>query len=229
MMDRPSFFPTRSEDLALESANAIFWDVLIDIVESDRDVGVVKAILDVGSHSGAFLERVIRRWYPSTVYGIEPVAALREEALQRLKDLPLKTFILGAPDGWNEIADTSIDLVCCQEVFYLVDDVPEMLRRFARVLKPGGAAYITLGCHTENPLWPRWREVLVQMGLEVWDHSPMEILRAAESAGFWTAVRPLRRDGWIIHAPSTTLFSVPDIKSLMDHHYRHKLLFRLEL
>lgn len=66
------------------------------------------------------------------------------------------------------------------------------------------------------------------MGQRVFSRAPLDILQAAEAAGLRTAVRPLRRDGWIIHSPSTTRFPVPSVADLCDHQYRHKLLFRFE-
>lgn len=228
MTDRPSFFPTHGEDQALEIANATFWESLLAVVEEDRDVRTIESVLDVGCHSGALLGCTAKRWNLRRLYGIEPVAPLRRTAIEQLSELSLEALCIFDPERWGEIADGSIDLVLSQEVLYLVEDVAELFRHIARVLVPTGAAYVTLGCHTENPLWPRWREVLVGMGLTVYDHAPMDILRHAASAGLWTALRPLRRDGWIIHTPSAARFPVPDVTALMDHHYRHKLLFRLE-
>lgn len=228
MTDRLSFFPTHSEDQALEVANATFWETLLAVVEEDRDVRTIESVLDVGCHSGALLDCMAKRWNLHCLYGIEPVASLRRTAVERLSNLSLETLSIVGPERWHEVADGSIDLVISQEVLYLVEDVAGLFRHIARVLVPTGAAYVTLGCHTENPLWPRWREVLVGMGLTVYDYAPMDILRHAESAGLWTALRPLRRDGWIIHTPSAARFPVPDVTALMDHHYRHKLLFRLE-
>ncbi len=228
MTDRPTFFPTHGEDQALEVANATFWESLLAIAEEDRDARTIESVLDIGCHNGALLGRTAKRWNLRRLYGIEPVASLRQTAIERLSELSLEALCILDPERWNEVADGSIDLVLSQEVLYLVEDVAELFRQIARVLVPTGAAYLTLGCHTENPLWPRWREVLVGMGFTVYDHAPMDILRHAESVGLWPALRPLRRDGWIIHAPSAARFPVPDVAALMDHHYRHKLLFRLE-
>ncbi len=228
MKDRPSFFPTQGEDEALEVANATFWAALLAVVEGDRDVRAIKSVLDIGCHSGALLGSIAKRWNLSHLYGVEAVELLRRRAIERLSDLSLEALCIFDPTRWCEVADGSIDLVLSQEVLYLVEDLSELFRHIARILVPTGAAYVTLGCHTENPLWPHWREILVGMGLTVYDHAPMDILRYAESAGLWTAVRPLRRDGWIIHTPSAARFPVPDVSALMYHHYHHKLLFRLE-
>jgi hypothetical protein len=82
-----------------------------------------------------------------------------------------------------------------------------------------------MGCHTENPLWPAWRPILEEQGLPVYDHSPLSILEQAERAGLSTAVQPLRTQGWVLLEPSRMRFPVASLTSLLDHHYRHKLLF----
>jgi len=218
-----SFFPTTAMDGDMEVANGPFWDALITHIEEDAPGGVFDGILDVGCHHGGFLERVVARWPLRTVYGIEPVAGLRTAAAARLSSAV--TALIFDEDGWDQIPDDAVPLVTAQEMLYLVGDLDGMMRRIGRVLCPGGAAYLTLGSHTENPLWPRWRQILVSMGLEVFDHSPLDILRAGDAAGLNPAVRPLRTNGWISYRPAVARFPVPSVSALIDHHYRHKLLF----
>jgi SAM-dependent methyltransferase len=148
-------------------------------------------------------------------------------AFGRLEAAGIPATIL-PPESWNLIPKDAADLVVGQEVLYLIDDLEGLMGNVTRVLRPRRRAYFTLGCHTENPLWPEWRAILIDMGQQVFDRSPLDIMRAAEAAGMRTAVRPLRHDGWIIHSPSTTKFPVPSISALCDHQYRHKLLFRFE-
>lgn len=223
MNARDSFFPTAAMDGDMEVANGPFWDALITHIEEDAPGAVFDGLLDVGCHRGGFLERVVARWKLRTVYGIEPVAGLRTAAAARLSRVA-EALILDA-DGWEQIPDDAVPLITAQEMLYLVGDLDGAMRRIGRVLRPGGAAYLTLGSHTENPLWPRWRQILGSMGLEVFDHSPLDILRAGEAAGLNPAVRPLRTDGWITYRPSAARFPVPSVTALIDHHFRHKLLF----
>ncbi len=220
---RNSFFPTVTMDGEMEMANGPFWDALIAHIEEDAPGVAFDGLLDVGCHRGGFLERAAARWKLSTLYGIEVVANLREAASARLSKIS-EALILDAA-GWDQIPDEAVSLVTAQEVLYLIDDLDCMMKRIERVLRPGGAGYLTLGSHTENPLWPHWRPVLVSMGIEVFDHAPLEILRAGEAAGLNPAVRPLRTDGWITYRPSVACFPVPSVAALIEHHFRHKLLF----
>ena len=88
---------------------------------------------------------------------------------------------------------------------------------------------MVLGSHAENPLWEEWQARLVAGGHEVFDHSPFDVLAAAGRSGLRTAMRPLRSDGWVFYDPTVAEYPYPSAEAMLDHHYRHKLLFRLSL
>lgn len=228
MPGHQTFFASEADDAALEKLNAVFWQCLVEHIDNDYGPGMrVGSMIDVGCHRGGFLHRAAGYWQCEYVFGIEPLDMLRMMASERLEAAGIPATLL-PPDSWNLIPNDTADLVIGQEVLYLIEDLDELLGHVARVLRPRRRAYFTLGCHKENPLWPEWRTILTDMGLRVFDHAPLDIIRAAERAGLGSAVRPLRRDGWIIHSPSTTMFPVPSVSALCDHQYRHKLLFRFE-
>jgi hypothetical protein len=58
------------------------------------------------------------------------------------------------------------------------------------------------------------------------DRAPFDILRVGIDAGLTGALRPLRRDGWVIYDPDRAAFKYSSVEELFDHQYRHKLLFR---
>ena len=39
-------------------------------------------------------------------------------------------------------------------------------------------------------------------------------------------IRALRRSGWVTYDPLRADFRYPDVRTMFDHHYRHKLIFR---
>jgi SAM-dependent methyltransferase len=216
--------PALEDDASLERANQIFWSSLLRHIQAEAH-GPVESVLDVGCHHGGLLERLAALLHPKSMRGIEPSAVSRERALFRLRKL-VPTVAIFSPERWGEVPASSVDLITCHEVLHLVEDLPAMFRQISRVLRPDGTAFVVAGCHTENPLWPRWSEQLRNAGQTVVDRAPFDILRAGISAGLSGALRPLRRDGWIIYDPDQALFKYSSAEELLDHQYRHKLLFR---
>lgn len=212
------------DDASLEQANQIFWSSLLRHIQAEIR-GPVESILDVGCHHGGLLEKLAGVLHPRSLTGIEPSDRSRERALFRLRKLAPKVSLL-SPERWSEIPNAGIDILICHEVLHLVEDLPGLFYHMARVLRPDGTAFVVAGCHTENPVWPHWSEQLRVSGQTVWDRTPFDILQAGISAGLSGALRPLRRDGWIIYNPDQAAFTYSTAEELLDHQYRHKLLFR---
>lgn len=220
---RRSFFGDAELDASLPAANSVFWAALLGHIEQDAGREPA-AILDLGCHSGGLLALLGERFPGARLIGVEPVHTLRAEAASRLCDESARTLLLG---GAGEVRQGSIDLLVCHEVLYLVPDLAGAMRDIARSLAPGGTAWVVLGCHSENPVWAEWKALLAAGGTRAYDHSPFDLLTAASKAGMAAQVQPLRRTGWIRYDPSAAVFPFPDARSMFEHHYRHKLLFRL--
>lgn len=220
-----TFFGSPQQDRQLERWNQEFWRSLLNHVRAEVPADEIRCILDVGCHRGGLLELLARQFQPEHLFGLEPLANAREQALFRLKGRAASVQILDS-SRWPAIPTAGVDLATCHEVLHLVGDLPDFMGSLARVVRPGGWAFVVLGCHQENPVWQHWKPELIRRGHEVFDHSPMDVLGAASDAGFHTSVRPLRRDGWVIYDPRTAEFQYPSAAAMFDHHYRHKLLFR---
>lgn len=225
-MTTKPFFGSAEDDAALEEVNQAFWRSLLGHVRAEVDRSTVAAILDVGCHRGGLLELFAEHYRPRRVVGLEPLDPARQQARFRLSRLAEEVELL-RPSEWPAVEAGSIDLVTCHEVLHLVEDLDAFMTELARVLRPGGAAYVVLGSHAENPQWARWKPQLLATGLEAFDHAPFDVLSAAARAGLRGALRPLRRDGWVIYDPLTAEYRYPSAEALFAHHYRHKLLFRL--
>lgn len=222
---RTSFFQDSTEDDELEPRNEVFWTALIDRIRSDSFVRPPRHVLDIGCHRGGLLAKIAECWTPDELVGIEPMESARTRARLRLQTAAPRVVLLDAPE-WRRVADGSIDLVVSHEVLFLVPDVEALVADIARVLAPQGRAYIAAGCHAENPVWPVWRQRLEAMGHRTFNHSPMELMASAGRLGLIPSVRPLRDGGWATHNPSGD-FAFPTVQALLDHQFRHKLLFRL--
>jgi SAM-dependent methyltransferase len=220
-----SFFRDQSLDQGLPAANRVFWSSLIRHIE-DEGSATPRIVLDIGCHTGGLLQQLGRRFSPVELIGIEPIAKARAAAYERLKSQASAVHLFGL-DGWEKIAAHSVDLLVCHEVLYLEPDLHNFMARVRRILTSDGAAFVVLGCHSENPLWAIWRVQLLAEGIAVHDHKPIDIMAAASAAGLLAAVQPLRRSGWVSYDPPNAAFLYPDVQTMFDHHYRHKLIFRL--
>jgi SAM-dependent methyltransferase len=222
---RSSFFQDPTEDDELETRNEVFWGALVDRIRSDGFARAPRRVLDVGCHRGGLLAKIAGHWKPDELVGIEPIESARARARLRLQTAAATVLLLDVHE-WRRVADASIDLVVSHEVLFLVPDIVELVTHVARVLTPQGRAYIAAGCHAENPVWPAWRERLEAMGQRTFTHAPMNVMSSAGRCGLVPSVRPLRDPGWATHAPVGN-FAFPDVQSLLDHQFKHKLLFRL--
>jgi SAM-dependent methyltransferase len=223
---RATFFEDPRQDDELPTVNEAFWSALIEHIERDGTVPP-HAILDVGSHTGGLLAALSRRFAPAVLLGIEPLAPARSAASRRLSGAAATVSLLDTCE-WDRVPTGGIDLVVSHEMLYLEPDLPDFMARVRRVLAADGVAYVVLGCHTENPLWPVWKAPLIAAGHRVYDHAPIQIMEAAAAAGLVPSVQPLRRSGWVTYDPLRAEFRYPTVQSMFEHHYLHKLLFRLE-
>lgn len=222
---RATFLSTLEDDQALEESNQAFWDALLDRVRADGFRKAPRAVLDVGSHRGGLLERLARLWGATTLFGVEPVAALRKRAELRLRG-QADNVLMVSPAEWSRVPTAGVDLLLAFESLQFIENLSTFFDEVARVLGEHGCAYVVLGCHGENPLWSRWKTELEAMGHDVFTHQPLTLMELGAARGFLPSVRPLRSDGWITHDPRDRRFGFSSTSELLDHHYRHKLLFR---
>jgi SAM-dependent methyltransferase len=222
---RSSFFSNTGEDEQLEVTNSAFWDSLIDHIREDCTGAPPHSLLDVGCHYGGLLARLVSIWQARCVWGIEPMKAARLRATARLGKLAPEVRFVDNAD-WAHVPAMTFDLVTCHEVLYFEPDLHAFMVNVERVMSRSGRLYVVLGCHAENPVWAVWKPQLEAIGHRVYDHRPMDILAAGAKLGLVPSLRPLRRTGWITHDPTRSEFSFPSAGVMVDHHFKHKLLFR---
>lgn len=226
-IERRAFFSDPAMDDELPIVNESFWSALIAHIERDG-MQAPAAILDIGCHTGGLLQQLSRRFSSAALIGIEPLAAARAAAAQRLSDAAESVTLLD-PADWPRVPTAGMDLITSHETLYLEGDLRSFMSRVRTALTNAGTAYIVLGCHSENPLWEQWKVQLIAAGHRVYDHAPLEIMEAAASAGLLPSVQPLRRSGWVTYDPLRAEFRYPDVRTMFDHHYRNKLIFRLRI
>jgi SAM-dependent methyltransferase len=219
------FFFSADEDKQLAATNSDFWESLIEHIQGDGRDESPGSILDVGCHYGGLLSRLIAVWKPQRAWGIEPMAPARRRAAARLGHLAPDIRVLDVTE-WSSVPDAAFELITCHEVLYLEPDLHAFMANINRVLSSPGRAYVVLGCHAENPVWADWKPRLEALGHRVYDHRPMDILAAGATHGLLPSLRPLRQTGWITHDPLRSEFTFPSAGAMLDHHFKHKLLFR---
>ena len=224
--ERRSFFANPALDEDLSAANEAFWLALMGHIERDGP-GRPRAVLDIGCHTGGLLLALDRRFHPDELLGIEPIAAARAAASQLLEDARAARVEILDVAEWDRVPSGRVDLVVSHETLYLEPDVPGFMERLRRVLASRGVAYVVLGCHAENPLWQTWKASMIEAGHRVYDHEPVEIMEAAARADLLPSVQPLRRSGWVTYDPLRADYHYPSVVAMLEHHYRHKLIFRL--
>lgn len=221
-----SFFADSGDDDLLEFRNHVFWEAMLDNIRRDGFVRPPQRVLDIGCHRGGLLARIAELWGAQDLWGIEPIGAARARAQLRLATLAGSVRML-SPEQWKLVPDRAMDLIVCHEVLFVVQDLDAMTANIARTLAPGGRAYVVSGCHAENPTWLTWRATFERDNKQVYTHEPLAFMKAAGVHGLVPAVRPLRESGWATYDPTDGVFGYPSVGALLDHQFRHKLLFRL--
>jgi ubiquinone/menaquinone biosynthesis C-methylase UbiE len=92
-------------------------------------------VLDLGSGTGRF-SPALAETFGGPVYGVEPSAGMRNEALE-LSAHPAVTYVEGAADA-IPLPDASVDLVLLFLVWHHVPDQAAAAAEISRVLRPGG-------------------------------------------------------------------------------------------
>lgn len=219
------FFFSSDEDARLAATNSDFWESLIEHIHGDIGKESPASILDIGCHYGGLLSRLAAEFKPRRAWGIEPMAPARRRTKARLDGHVTDVHVLDVAE-WSSVPDAAFELITCHEVLYLEPDLHAFMANVNRVLSVSGRAYVVLGCHAENPVWAHWKPRLEALGHRVYDHRPLDVLAAGAALGLLPSLRPLRQTGWIKYDPLRSEFTFPSANAMLEHHFKHKLLFR---
>jgi 2-polyprenyl-3-methyl-5-hydroxy-6-metoxy-1,4-benzoquinol methylase len=126
---------TTSEGVFAGATTDLWSNLLVDMV--DRFGSLRGRVLDVGCHSGNFVEAARRRGYEATGVDPDPIATAAGRDLGR----PLLTGTL------DQIDDASVDVVMMNHVLEHIESVDAALADIHRVLAPGGLLFILVPNH----------------------------------------------------------------------------------
>ncbi|OWO95945.1 SAM-dependent methyltransferase [Rhizobium esperanzae] len=203
----------------MADGHAPIWRHLIDLM-LERDLSD-KSVLDFGCNQGGLLRHLyaIRPFRKALGIDIAETSIAKAETLKG--NLPIQHQVGGRLEGWSD----EFDLAVSHEVIYLVPDIDTHAADIRQALKPGGVYYAVTGCHTDNPLWPRWRELVAnRTNTVVQDRSITDYGLAFEKAGFDVSARKLEYEGFI---PFVADGWTPDFADALDYYTQTKIVFRL--
>jgi len=186
----------------MADGHAPIWRHLIELIV-ERDLSA-KSVVDFGCNQGGLLRHL---------YAIRP--------FRKALGIDIQHAVGGTLDGWVE----EFDLAISHEVIYLVEDIHAHAADIWKALRPGGVYYAVTGCHTDNPLWPKWRDLVAKRtNTVVQDRSISDYGRAFAKAGFAVSGRKLEYDGFI---PFVEDGWTPDFADALDYYTQTKIVFRL--
>jgi SAM-dependent methyltransferase len=205
---------------AMEESHRPLWRHFIETIpETDLST---RTVLDYGCNRGGFL-RLLHALKPfRSAFGID----IARESIAAARDL-----VGSAPIHFDVGTETAIprglvDLSFSYEVIYLLPDLASHLTAMHAGLRAGGVYYAVTGCHTQNPLWPAWRDLIgTTTNAPVQDRSPDDYVAAFEAAGFDVSVRRFGYAGFVPASKDRRYY--PRLTDALDYPAEHKLLFRL--
>jgi SAM-dependent methyltransferase len=205
---------------AMEEAHRPLWRHFIEsIPETDLSM---REVLDFGCNRGGFL-RLLYALKPfrhaiGVDIAVDSISAAR--ALAGVSPIDYEI----APDltTWP----SRFDIALSYEVIYLLPDIDAHAAAICTALRPRGVYYAVTGCHTDSPLWPRWRQVIGEStNAPVQDRAPEDYAAAFARAGFDVSVRRFGYSGFV-PVPKDDRYYAKLVEAV-DYAAEHKLMFRL--
>jgi SAM-dependent methyltransferase len=203
----------------MSDGHAAMWRHMIGLLPETDLSG--KDVLDFGCNQGGFLRllHALRPFRHGLGIDIAEASVAKAEILST--HMPIR-FRVGSTLGGLE---GQFDIAFSHEVIYLVPDIATHAREMFAALRPGGIYYAVTGCHTGNPLWPRWRELVAERtNTIVQDRSVTDYAEAFATAGFTVSARRLGFDGFVPFKPGGWM---PTLEDALDYALHTKVLFRL--
>lgn len=215
----PTWYVDPDAEAQMADGHAPIWRHIIKLMP-EHDLST-KTVLDFGCNQGGFLRHLyaLRPFYKALGVDIAEQSVARANELKGSMPIQYQTNVGLA--GW----DAQFDIALSHEVVYLIEDLTSHAHDIWRVLKSGGVYYVVTGCHSDNPMWPRWRELVAQRThTVVYDRSITDYAQEFLSAGFRVTAKKLGFDGFLPYAPEGWM---PDLCDTLNYFTETKIIFRL--
>jgi SAM-dependent methyltransferase len=203
----------------MADGHAPIWRHLIGLI-MEKDL-TAKSVLDFGCNQGGLLRHLYAIRPFRKALGIDIAEASIAKADTLKGNLPIQHEVGGTVSGWAE----EFDLAISHEVIYLVPDIAAHAADIFHALKSGGVYYAVTGCHTDNPLWSKWRALVAKRtNTVVQDRSITDYAKAFQAAGFKVSARKLEFDGFLLYSDNAW---TPDLADSLDYYTQTKIVYRL--
>lgn len=203
---------------AMNHEHGPFWRRMIELM-AERDLAG-KRVLDFGCNQGGFLRLLYHSHAYREALGVDLAASSVARANALAGPVPARYEVRESLAG----LEAGFDVALSHEVLYLLPDLDRHAREIHASLRPGGVYYAAIGCHTDNPRWPRWRETIAPTSnLAVQDHSLDDVNRAFAKAGFAVFARPFRIEEFV---PLADGDFTDGVAATLSYYATTKTLFR---
>ncbi|WP_159998927.1 bifunctional 2-polyprenyl-6-hydroxyphenol methylase/3-demethylubiquinol 3-O-methyltransferase UbiG [Roseomonas sp. 18066] len=217
----PSWYRDATADSRMTPGHDPVWRQMIaHIPEQDLAAATV---LDYGCGQGGLLRllHALRPFRAGLGVDVARDAVARAEALSA--GLPLAFDTPSALAG----QPARFDLALSHEVIYLLPDLEAHAAEIRAALRRGGVYYAVTGCHTGNPMWPRWRALVAEITHTTpQDFSLDDFHEAFAAAGFEVSARQFRFEGFVPLKPGAWTKTVEEALRYVTE---TKTMFRFRL
>lgn len=201
--------------------NFPFWFSLLKEALGIVDLESASKILDFGSGGGGFLKLVDLVLPGKNLTGIE----IDDGLVSKCQEACLSNFSFINYREMNSLGDGSFDISFSQEVIYTLPDVKQHAEEIFRVLRGGGYYIASMGCHIENPTWPKRRSAIRSSEkYYAYDYSLDEVARVFYDVGFRVSIKRLP-----VHVPLKFSFDInsefSSINELLESSHEQKIMF----
>lgn len=205
--------------------NLIFWLGIIDAMA--MPISPQEHVLDFGCGHGLFLQLLFEINSYSKGVGIDidekSIDLAKSYQVERGEKFPIEYFL--ANNFSDEKYKENFDVIFCQEVFWMNNDLSAIAKRFYKLLKPGGRCYCTMGSHTRNPLWSHRRTLMESQGIQTNTYDLDDVAVIFSDAGFSVGMRRMPIQGFIMYHPESTKIQSRSFSELVSSTCEHKMLF----
>ncbi len=218
----PATWDSVEGEMDMEDGHGPSWQALIDHI-AEPELGDLD-ILDYGCNRGGFLRRLYLNKPFAHGHGVDIATDSLADAEARKGPAPLS---FSHVDMLPEY-ESRFHIAFSHEVLYLLPDLDDHARTIHKALKPGGVYYAAIGEYAENPLWPRWKDIVAEFSpVPPQTYSLQDMALAFQQAGFAVSVRRMVCDGFLPYDAHEGKYLHSPVE-LVDFLTRHMMLFRLE-